>query len=146
MRGGNLGFVSPDGTTPEPGLKLSPAVMAAAQKLKDADMSPEPVADGDRFVILWRKQTMKSVDRPVELEAGSIRQMLLHARTDGRIKETIAGLRKQHLHGAQPGPDRSLRHQPAGRSLARAPPRRPPLRQARRREPGAGAGQPALIR
>lgn len=103
MRGGNLGFVLPDGTTPEPGLKVSPAVIEAAQKLKDTEMSPEPVKDGDRWVILWRKQTMKPVDRPVEVEAGSIRQMLLHARTDARIKDSVSSLRKLHL--AEHNPD-----------------------------------------
>jgi peptidyl-prolyl cis-trans isomerase C len=102
MRGGNIGFVSPDGTTPEPGIKLSPAVMAAVEKLKDAEITAEPVADGDRFVIVWRKQTMKSVDRPVELEASSIRQMLIHQRVDARIKEIVASLRKDHVHEHNP--------------------------------------------
>ena len=40
---------------------------------------------------------MKSVDRPVELEAGSIKQMLLHMRMDGEVKDTLARLRKQYL-------------------------------------------------
>src|SRR5262249_23526648 len=70
MRGGNLGFVGPDGSTPEPGLKVSPAVLSAVGRLKDAEISPDPVQDGDRWVIVWRKQTMKSVERPLELEAG----------------------------------------------------------------------------
>jgi peptidyl-prolyl cis-trans isomerase C len=97
MRGGNLGFVEPDGKTPEPGLKVSPAVMEAVLKLKDGEISPEPVKDDNRWVVVWRKQTMKPVERTLETEAGSIRQMLLHARTDAKIKETIAALRKQSL-------------------------------------------------
>jgi len=97
MRGGNVGFVNPDGTTPEPGLKVSPAILEAVDKLKDAEISPEPVHDTDRWVVVWRRQTMKSVERPMELEAGSIKQMLLHSRTDAKIKDTVAKLREEHL-------------------------------------------------
>jgi peptidyl-prolyl cis-trans isomerase C len=97
MRGGNLGLVSPDGTTSEPGLKVSPAVVAATEQLKDTEISPEPVKDGDRWVVLWRKQTMKAVERTIDQEAGPIKQMLLHARTDAKIKAAIAALRRDHL-------------------------------------------------
>ncbi len=102
MRGGNLGFVAPDGTTPEPGLKVSAAVLEAVDKLKDAEISPEPVHDGDRWAVVWRRQTMKAVERPLELEAGSIKQMLLHARTDAKVKETVARLREQYLTDHNP--------------------------------------------
>jgi peptidyl-prolyl cis-trans isomerase C len=97
MRGGNLGFVSPDGTTSEPGIKVSMNVISATEKLKDTEISPEPVKDGDRWVVLWRKLTMKPVERSMEQETGSIKQMLLHARTDAKIKATIAALRQDHL-------------------------------------------------
>ncbi len=97
MRGGNLGFVSPDGTTPEPGVKVSSTILDAVDKLKDGDVTLEPIHDHDRWAVVWRRQTMKSVERPVELEAGSIKQMLLHTRTDAKIKETMARLREEHL-------------------------------------------------
>ena len=97
MRGGNLGFVNADGTTPEPGLKVSRAVIDAVEKLHDAEMSPDPVKDGERWVIVWRRQTMKSVERPVETETGSIKQMILYMRTQAKVKETLAALRKEHL-------------------------------------------------
>jgi peptidyl-prolyl cis-trans isomerase C len=102
MRGGDLRFVAPDGTTSEPGVRVSRPVLDAAEKLKDAEISPEPVKDGDRWVILWRRQSMKAVDRPLELEAGSIRQILLHERTDAKIKEALATLRKEHLTDHEP--------------------------------------------
>ena len=97
FRGGNLGFVAPDGTTTEPGLRVSRAILDAVGKVKDAEIVPEPIHDGDRWVIVWRRQTMKSVDRSLESEAPSIKQMLLHMRTDAKVKETLAELRKQHL-------------------------------------------------
>ncbi len=97
LRGGNLGFVSPDGTTAEPGVKVSPAILEAASKAKDAEIVPEPVEDGHHWAVVWRRQSMKSVERPVEIEAASIKQMLLRMRTDAKIKEAIARLRKEHV-------------------------------------------------
>jgi peptidyl-prolyl cis-trans isomerase C len=102
MRGGNLGFVSPDGSTNEPGLHVSRAVLEAAVRVKDAEIVPEPVADGDRWVVVWRRQTMAPVNRPLELEQASIRQVLRHERADAKIKETVAALRKAHLADHDP--------------------------------------------
>ncbi len=102
FRRGDLGYVLPDGTTNEPGLKVSHAVLDAVAKLKDAEISPEPISDGGRWVVVWRKQTMKSVERPVEAESSTIKQMLLHLLTDAKIKEEIATLRKEHLHEHNP--------------------------------------------
>lgn len=96
-RGGNVGFVQPDGTTQEPGVKLSPVLMEAVKRLSNTEISPTPVKDQDRWVILWRKETMAAVTRPLDVEAGSIRQMLMHMRVDARTKETIAALRKEYL-------------------------------------------------
>ncbi|MFT3770084.1 MAG: hypothetical protein QM820_32040 [Minicystis sp.] len=63
---------------------------------------PEPVQDGDRWAVVWRRQSMPGIDRPVELEAGSIRQILLHERTEAKIKETVASLRKTNLRDYNP--------------------------------------------
>jgi peptidyl-prolyl cis-trans isomerase C len=95
MRGGNLGFVFPDGATSEQGVKVDPAVVAAVARVKDLEFVPEPVKDGDRFSVLWRRQSARAVDRPIELESHSIRQVLLHQRTDGRVKQLL-----QRLHGS----------------------------------------------
>jgi peptidyl-prolyl cis-trans isomerase C len=103
MRGGNLGFVSPDGATAEPGLKVSRAILDAVDKVKDTEFVPEPVEDAHRWVIVWRRQTMKSVDRPVELEGKAIKEMLVKMRTEARIKDTITALRREHL--AEDNPD-----------------------------------------
>jgi peptidyl-prolyl cis-trans isomerase C len=97
LRGGNIGFVFPDGTTSEPGVRVGASVVSAVRGLKDGQISPQPVQDGDRWVIVWRKQTMAAVDRAVDVEAGSIRQLLLHAKTDAKVKGEVAKLREEHL-------------------------------------------------
>ncbi|APR79397.1 Foldase protein PrsA precursor [Minicystis rosea] len=102
MRGGNYGFVLPDGTTNDPALKVSPEVLKAASAVKDAELVPEPVKDGDRWAVVWRRQSVAGVDRPVEMEMGSIRQILLHERTEAKIKETLAALRKSGVRENNP--------------------------------------------
>jgi len=104
LHGGNLGFVAPDGTTAEPGMKVSHAVLDAASKVKDSEFVPEPVQEENgHWAVVWRRQSMKPVERPMEMEAGSIKQMLLHMRTEAKIKDTLALLRKQYV--AEHSPD-----------------------------------------
>ena len=94
LRGGNLGFVAPDGTTGEAGVKVDPALFTAAVEVKDAELVPNPVKEGERWAVVWRRQSMKAVSRPLEQEAPSIRQVLLHGKIEARIKAAIDKLRK----------------------------------------------------
>jgi peptidyl-prolyl cis-trans isomerase C len=102
MRGGNLGFVAPDGSTTDPNLKVDPVLYAAAEKVKDSELVAEPVAEGSSWAVVWRRQSMKAVERPLALEAPSIRQILAHERTDKRVRELVAELRKKYLSDPQP--------------------------------------------
>lgn len=102
MRGGNLGFVEPDGKTSDPNVKVDPALVEAAEKVKDSELVPEPVQEGSQWAVVWRRQSMKAVDRPLELEAPTIRQVLMHERTEKRVKDLVADLRKQHLGEQHP--------------------------------------------
>ncbi|MRG92901.1 peptidyl-prolyl cis-trans isomerase [Polyangium spumosum] len=97
MRGGNLGLVAPDGTTTEPNMKVDLALVKAVEGVKDSELVPEPVAEGSAWAVVWRRQSVKAVDRPLELEAPSIRQLLMHERTQKKIGELVAELRKKHL-------------------------------------------------
>lgn len=97
LRGGNLGFVEPNGATGEPGVSVDPALFDAANKVRDAELVPEPVKDGERFSVVWRRQSMKAVDRPMDLEAPAIRQIIAHEKAEARIKSTLDDLRKQHV-------------------------------------------------
>lgn len=97
MRGGNLGFVAPDGTTAEAGLKVDPSVVKGATTVDDGRIGSEPIPEGDKFAVIWRRQSMKAVDRPIELEAASIRQVLTHERTEKHTAELMEQLRRDHL-------------------------------------------------
>lgn len=102
LRGGDLGFVQLDGTTAEPGVKLPPSLMEAAARVKDAELVPEPVPEGDRFAVLWRRQSRKAVSRSLEQEAPSIRQILAHTKAEARVKQLLSTLRAQSVSGFAP--------------------------------------------
>ncbi|WP_437735933.1 peptidyl-prolyl cis-trans isomerase [Sorangium sp. So ce1335] len=102
LRGGDLGFVAPDGSTSEPGLKLAPELLEAAARVKDGELVPEPVPEGDRFAVLWRRQSRRPVSRSLEQEAPSIRQILAHGKAEAQVKQLLERLRAQDVSGHAP--------------------------------------------
>src|SRR5690606_4375467 len=57
-RGGDLGFVWPNGSTDIPQVSAEPALYQAALQLKDGELAQEPIAEGDRFAVLWRRGSL----------------------------------------------------------------------------------------
>jgi peptidyl-prolyl cis-trans isomerase C len=102
MRGGNLGFVAPDGATSEPGVKADTRLVEAAARVKDTELVPEPVQEGDRWAVVWRRQSMKEVQRSLEQEAPAIRQVLAHSKAEARVKALLEALRKAHVSELAP--------------------------------------------
>jgi len=102
MRGGNLGFVAPDGSTGEPGVRIDPALFTAASEVKDAELVPQPIKEGARWAVVWRRQSMRPVERTLESEAPSIRQILSHSKTEEHIKGMLAKLRAEQLTELHP--------------------------------------------
>ena len=102
LRGGNLGFVAPDGTTSEAGMKVDPALLAAVATAKDAEVLPEPVKDGERWSVLWRRQTMKAIDRDLAMEAPLIRPILVHERGETKARALVEKLREEHVTELSP--------------------------------------------
>jgi peptidyl-prolyl cis-trans isomerase C len=97
MRGGALGFGGPDATTAEPGVKVDPLLLVAASRVADGELVGEPVQEGERWAVIWRRQSMKPVQRTLEQESTSIRQALAHERAEGKIKSTLVELRKRSV-------------------------------------------------
>lgn len=102
LRGGNLGFVLPDGATSDPEIKVDPRLVQAAEKVNDGELVPEPVAEGERWAVVWRRQSMKAVTRTLEQEAPAIRQVLAHQKAEARVKQLLEQLRKEHLKDYNP--------------------------------------------
>jgi peptidyl-prolyl cis-trans isomerase C len=96
MRGGNLGFVSPDGSTGDEDVKVDPVIVQAAAHAEDGKLVPVPVPEGDKWAVVWRRQTMKPVDRTVQDEAQQIRQVLAKERTEEHVSKLLETLRAQY--------------------------------------------------
>lgn len=88
LRGGNLGFIQPDGTTTQAGVRVEPSLLAAAKAVEDGALVPEPVREGGRWAVVWKRQTMRAVERPLELEERAIRGEI----TDTKIREALTVL------------------------------------------------------
>ncbi|MSP25539.1 MAG: peptidyl-prolyl cis-trans isomerase [Myxococcales bacterium] len=97
MKFGNLGFVRPDGTTKDKQLKVSPALYQAAAKVADGEVVPAPIEDGGRWLLVQRRGSVETPERPLESEAASIRAMLSKQAVGTKLDATLAALRKQHV-------------------------------------------------
>ncbi|MBL8612893.1 MAG: peptidyl-prolyl cis-trans isomerase [Myxococcales bacterium] len=94
MRAGNLGFVGPDGVSNEAGVKVDPAVLAAARTVKDGELVPQPVAEGDAFGVVWRRGTVPANKRPIAEVSAQIRETLHRERMEKATRARIDELRK----------------------------------------------------
>jgi len=126
LRGGNLGFVTSDGTSPEPGLRVDSAIMRAASALRDGDLAPQPVAEGDYFSVVWRRGTLAAVHRRLEEVTPQIRSALRKNRIKDETDRLIAKLRAAKLRDFDDSPletvdlpavERSPRNSDAAKSL-----------------------------
>ena len=97
LRGGNLGFIAPDGTSNEAGLKIDPVLIRAIATVKDGEFVPQPVGEGSAFAVVWRRGTVPPNRRSVDDASAQIRAALFRQRTEGAEKKLIDDLRKQNV-------------------------------------------------
>ncbi len=102
MRNGDLGFVRADGTTDVPRVIVNKGVFAAVDKVGDGALVPEPLHEGDRWSVLWRRGSVEATKRTLEDEEASIRQILERRRLDTMRQELLASLRKDKLKELHP--------------------------------------------
>lgn len=97
LRNGNLGFVAPDGTASEAGIRVAPTVAAAAAKVKDGELVPQPVAEGEFFSVVWRRGSTPAKKQTVEQASAEIREAMVREGVEKRTKDLIDSLRKKNL-------------------------------------------------
>lgn len=97
MRDGDLGFVSPDGQTEMPQLRVDPALFTAAEKVKDGELVPEPVKEGDNWAVVWRRGSLEAVNRTLAQEAPAIRQILSRQKVSGQVTELAKKLQAEQV-------------------------------------------------
>jgi peptidyl-prolyl cis-trans isomerase C len=98
LRAGNLGFISADGTSSEPGLQVDVSIVRAAQSVRDGQLVPAPVPEGDNFAVVWRKGTIAATKRTVDQVAAQIRDTLWKTRVKTETDALVARLRAARLH------------------------------------------------
>jgi peptidyl-prolyl cis-trans isomerase C len=97
LRDGLLGFVRADGTTDVPQLQVDKALYAAASTVADGELVKEPVAEGNRFAVVWRRGSRAAQSRPLSEVAPSIRAALLRERTHDELLRLLGTLRQTQL-------------------------------------------------
>lgn len=102
LRGGNLGFIGPDGTSNEAGLKVDPAIPKAAASVKDGELYPQPVAEGDAFAVVWRRGTIAATKKSVEDAAAQIRDTLWKQRVEAAQKKLTDDLYASKVRDVNP--------------------------------------------
>jgi peptidyl-prolyl cis-trans isomerase C len=122
LRDGDLGFVRPDGQTETPQLRVEPALFAAAHEVKDGEVVPEPVAEGDKWAVVWRRGSMPAVSRTLAQEENSIRQILTRKKLQSERKSLVDRLRKEHVKEVQSELVSRVTVDPMGDLQARARP------------------------
>jgi peptidyl-prolyl cis-trans isomerase C len=125
FRGGNLGFLGPDGVSNEAGLKVDPALVKAAGNVRDGDVVPEPVPESGGFAVVWRRTTVAATKKSLEDASAQIRTTLFRERTEAAEKALIDDLRAKHLRDENPDPLKIIEMPAfdAGFSLPRSVPR-----------------------
>jgi peptidyl-prolyl cis-trans isomerase C len=134
MRAGNLGLVAADGQTAVPELRVSPALFAAADRVDDGELVPEPVREGDHFAVVWRRSTRAASAWPEAEMATTIAARLAETRASAARQRLLESLRRDHL--GEYHPEAAAAYEPsfpeptAARSRHRIeavePPRSPP--------------------
>jgi peptidyl-prolyl cis-trans isomerase C len=97
LRGGNLGFIAPDGNSNEAGLRVDPALVKSVHGLKDGEFAPRPVPEGDGFAVVWRRATVPPSKRTVEEAAAQIRSTLYRERIEAAEKKLVDDLRARKV-------------------------------------------------
>lgn len=102
QRGGNLGFLDEGGGSSEPAVRADPLLFAAAKKVKDGELLTEPVPEGDKWAVVWRRGSTPAVARSLSSEAPSIRQLLIRQRTESAAKTIVDEGRKSLVKEVEP--------------------------------------------
>lgn len=102
MRSGSLGFVAADGQTHMPQVRVSPALFAAAERVKDGQLVSEPVVEGEGVAVVWRRASRAAQPSQLSAVSADIRALLLHARQVSEVQTLTERLRKELLRDYQP--------------------------------------------
>jgi peptidyl-prolyl cis-trans isomerase C len=102
QRNGDLGFVRPDGSTDVPRVQVDPLVFNTADKVEDGALVAQPLKEGDRWSVIWRRGSIAALKRTLADEERSIRSLLERRRIDKARKDLLARLQKEQVKESHP--------------------------------------------
>jgi peptidyl-prolyl cis-trans isomerase C len=104
LRGGDLGFLTPEGRSKEPDVRVDPAIVRAAQAVANGELVPHPVPEGSFFAVVWRRGSTPALHRSIEEAAPQIREVLWDERVRSETHALIARLRDAKLRDLDEAP------------------------------------------
>lgn len=116
LRGGDLGFVDPEGRSEQPRVRVDAACYRAALGVADGELVPEPLTSGAQFVVLWRRGSRPAASIPFQEVSDAIRERLLFERVSLARDALLKGLRGQHLSEYRPEATSALPPSATGRA------------------------------
>jgi peptidyl-prolyl cis-trans isomerase C len=102
LRGGNLGFLTAEGVSDEPGLQVDPAVVRAAQAVRDGEFVRTPVVEGAYFSVVWRRGSIAASTHRVTEVAAQIRDALSKLRIKRDADALVLRLRAAAVRDKNP--------------------------------------------
>lgn len=98
LRAGNLGFLADDGTSNEAGVRVEPSLVRAAKTVKDGELVPTPVEEGQHgFAVVWRRGTVAPVKRTLAEVDEQIRAIVHRRKVEDATNQLIDELKKTKL-------------------------------------------------
>jgi len=108
-RGGDLGFVAEDGAVEGGSDRVEPALFEAARAVEDGALVDRPVAEGDKFAVVWRRGSKAKLSSSPERERDRIEGYLIEERTRKELARTLAELRRRAQVRFEVGPLAALK-------------------------------------
>lgn len=99
LRRGTLGFLSPDGSSSETGVKAPVEMVQAALTVSDGEIVPKPVPEGDKFAVVWRRGSTPAKLQTLSAAEPEIRRTLTETRFREVRDALVARLRAERVHG-----------------------------------------------
>jgi PPIC-type PPIASE domain len=101
-RGGDLGFVRPDGTTDIPEVRVDRALYDAVLPLKDGEILRTPVQESSGWAVLWRRSSLPARSVSLAEASAELRSTLREAQAEKGLADHIAKLRSTILRSHNP--------------------------------------------
>lgn len=99
-RGGDLGFVHPDGATDVPRVRVEPSLYEAALGVENGQLVAEPVPEGQNFAVIWRRGSLDASGGALEEHRARIKRLLEEDRVRRAVEKITAaekGIERKNL-------------------------------------------------